>query len=111
MILYIIKLIGLTSAILLTNSILRHQINIINDSLRNLTYRGTSYDDNGGITFTKEMIDNIPIPFMSEQDEMNIINLVDKIISGEEKENSIDKLNTYINNLYKLQSEDIELFS
>ena len=61
--------------------------------------------------FTKEMIDNIPIPYMSEQDEMNIISLVDRIIVDDEKEKSIDKLNTYINNLYKLQSEDIELFS
>lgn len=75
----------------------------------NETYSSCSY--NGGITFTKEMIDNIPIPYMSEQDEMNIISLVDRIIVDDEKEKYIDKLNTYINNLYKLQSEDIELFS
>ena len=72
----------------------------------NETYSSCSY--NGGITFTKEMIDNIPIPFMSEQDEINIINLVDRIIGNNDKDNSIDKLNVYINNLYKLESEDIE---
>lgn len=75
----------------------------------NETYSSSSY--NGGITFTKEMIDNIPIPKMTNENELELLNIVENILNGINKEEYICKLNNFINNLYNLQYEDIKLLN
>lgn len=43
-------------------------------------YSGSSY--NGGITFTKEMINDLPIPMMTPSDREELIRIVDRVLAA-----------------------------
>lgn len=73
----------------------------------NETYSSCSY--NGGITFTKEMIDNIPIPNMNESQINRILLLVERIIQDNEKEKNIIDLNKCLYELFFLNSDEINI--
>ena len=63
-------------------------------------YSSSSY--NGGINFTKDMINNLPYPTLSEEEKSCIISLVDSIISEKEQDNEADtsELEESINEVY-----------
>lgn len=63
-------------------------------------YSSSSY--NGGINFTKDMINNLPYPALSQKQKNYIISLVDSIISEKEKDNDADtsELEELINEVY-----------
>jgi hypothetical protein len=78
-----------------------------------IKYSSSSYC--GGITFTKDMINNLPIPNMSINQQRPIINLVDKILSAKKKnptantskfEQQIDAL---VYELYGLTDKEIKI--
>lgn len=75
----------------------------------NEAYSSSSY--NGGITFTKEMIDSIPIPQFDKSTEIKIINCVDNIIQYKNIEDNILTLNELIFNIYKLSELEITIIN
>lgn len=76
-------------------------------------YPASSY--NGGISFNKDMINNIPVPNLSFEQQQPIIDLVDRILIEKQKdpiadtsglESEIDQL---VYNLYNLTPEEISI--
>lgn len=74
-------------------------------------YGSASY--NGGINFTKEMLNSIPIP-ISADEKMNIVNLVDRILDIKVANQNADTsalendINTRLYTLYGLTQEEVE---
>lgn len=71
------------------------------------SYSASSY--NGGITFTKDMIDNMPIPQLTEIEEQKIIEFVDDLINKTNYETNLASLNKLIYKLYDLTEEEIKI--
>ncbi len=78
-------------------------------------YSSSSY--NGGINFTKDMINSLPFPMATKEQKADIVELVDEIIqiktnnpssSIEECQNRIDQL---LFQLYGLEEKEIELIN
>ena len=63
-------------------------------------YSSSSY--NGGINFTKDMVNSLPYPYLSDNEKKHVIRLVDTIISEKEKNNDFDasELEEAINEVY-----------
>ncbi len=76
-------------------------------------YSASSY--NTGINFTKEMINNLPIPYITEDKKIQIIDLVDKVTQEKRTEFEADtisienSLNNILYDLYDLNKEEILL--
>ena len=62
----------------------------------------------GGITFTPEMINSLPIPNIILKEEKEIINVVKNINENNKKE-QLNKLNNIIYKLYGLDQSDIDI--
>jgi hypothetical protein len=76
-------------------------------------YPASSY--NQGTTFTKDMINNLPLPNIESSVKEDIVNLVDDLINTKQKNPEIDtteaeeKLNDLILDLYGLTDDEKEL--
>jgi hypothetical protein len=74
-------------------------------------YSSSSY--NGGINFTKDMINNLPYPRLNEKDKMEIVEIVDQIISAKTIQNDADTstlediIDQIFFNAFGLSDEDI----
>lgn len=75
-------------------------------------YASSSYC--GGITFTKDMINNFPIPLMSEDQQQSIIALVDQILAAKKANPQADtadlekQIDQLVYKLYNLTPAEIE---
>jgi len=76
-------------------------------------YSAASY--NGGISFTKEMINNLPMKKLSSQEKKILIKLIDKILSEKQKDRSSNvteyesEMNKMIFDMYNLDEDEREL--
>ncbi len=76
-------------------------------------YPGSSY--NQGITFTKEMINNLPIPEISMDDKQRIVSLVDLILAEKDHDPQADttawerEIDRLVYDLYGLTQDEIAL--
>jgi hypothetical protein len=58
----------------------------------------------GGITFTPEVINSLPIPQITDFQKRDIIHLVDEIQTGDNSNQLLEQLDNYIFNLYGISS-------
>lgn len=76
-------------------------------------YPGFGY--NQGITFTKDMINNFPIPHISNETKQRIVHLVDEIINISKDDSDDDlririyELNALVGSLYNFNNEELEI--
>lgn len=68
----------------------------------------SSYSYNGGVTFTKDMINSLPIKKVTKEQEDSLIAYADCLIQNKNLED-LKKLNDYIYKLYDLNEEEIAL--
>jgi len=97
--------------------LLKYLCAIINSNITSfyikIKYASSSYC--GGITFTKEMLNNFPIPNISLEQQKIIINIVDKIISIKKSNPSADtttfenEIDALVYQLYGLTKEEITI--
>ena len=66
----------------------------------------SSFSYNGGITFTKDMINSLPIKKITKDKEEEIISYVEYLLNNKNSED-LEKLNNCIYNLYGLSKEEI----
>lgn len=94
---------------------LKFLLPIINSSLMIFyiknKYSSSSY--NGGISFTKDMINNFPIPQIPEADQKPFVDLVDQILalkaSGADTTHLEREIDTLVYKLYNLTDEEIAI--
>ena len=76
-------------------------------------YASSSYC--GGITFTKDMINDFPIPSLKDHQQQPIINLVDKILAAKQVNPQADtsdlesQIDALVYKLYDLSETEIEI--
>ena len=76
-------------------------------------YPSSSY--NQGVNFTKDMINNLPVPQISQKEQKPFIDLVDKILAAKKKDPKKDtskledKIDRMVYKLYDLTKEESRL--
>ena len=98
-------------------NLLKFLLGILNSKLPILyiksKYASSSYC--GGITFTKDMINDFPIPSLKDQQQQPIINLVDKILAAKQVNPQADtsglesQIDALVYKLYDLSETEIEI--
>lgn len=74
-------------------------------------YPASSY--NQGTTFTKEMINELPIPEIEADDRTKLISMVDRILAAKQRDPKADttalerEIDQLVYNLYDLTAEEI----
>jgi hypothetical protein len=76
-------------------------------------YPSSSYNE--GTTFTKDMLNELPLPKLEPSDKANLVELVDQILAAKESDAGADvsafqrKLDKLVYDLYGLEPEEIKL--
>jgi hypothetical protein len=98
-------------------STLKLLLAIINSKLASfyLKEKYPSYTYNQGINFTKDMINSIPIPKISNEQQKLFVTLVDQILSAKERNPEVDtselekEIDKLVYELYNLTEEEIKI--